>query len=91
MIQQIDPGSGKLFEVKRWTWGWWKYHLWSAIADVVGWFDGLRYYWVGFKVGVRHGHESPACGLSHARIELRFDDVRGEHWYCCHCLRPIDK
>jgi hypothetical protein len=81
--------NGQMVLVPRWSPRWIRVRLHGAFVSVLDWFRALRLYWYGFKVGVVHGKESPGCGLSRARVELRFDPIRGEHFYCHGCQRPI--
>lgn len=86
-----NPGditfNGKV--LTRWSPRWILGKLHFTLIDVLDWFRALGGYWYGIKLGIVHGRESPGCGLSRAPIELRFDPVRGEHFYCTGCQRPI--
>lgn len=86
-IVMVDPKTGEMYALVRWSWPWLKAKLHFALISVLDWFRALPFYWYGFKTGVTHRRESPGCAGS--RIELRIDNVRGEHWYCLGCLRPI--
>lgn len=89
-----NPGdiiyAGKV--VPRWSLRWIWAKLWFAFIDMLDWFRSLSGYWYGFRIGRAHGTESPGCVFTPfegPRIVLRFDEVRGEYFYCNVCLRPL--
>lgn len=75
--------------VPRWSPRWVLYKLHMRLISVLDYLRELRFYWRNLKIGAKHGRESPGCGASRARLELRFDPIRGEHVYCTGCLRPV--
>lgn len=81
-----DPKVGSFVVERRWSWRWVLAKIWLRLATAVAHVREWRYIWYGFKVGFAHGRAT----LCRGPIQLRFDPVRGEHWYCNGCLRPID-